>query len=644
MSIAKFKILSIIGINNKLDDVLKICGESEAFQPEDALSFYSNTSKFKPLISINPFNDSINKLQEVLSITQKSLNNLDKINNDIDKDIMFKYVDEISSKVKTLFNKKNNLIEEVNTCIKNYNEVSHFIGLNLDFNKIINCKCIKIRFGRLPKESINKLHSYEDNPYVLFFPCTSDETHQWGVYFTPIENSDEVDKIFSSLYFERLRIYDIDSTPENKLKQLEIKIKNLNSEISDINKQIESIWENEKNTIQKYYSKLSEYKIYYDIRKYGALYGQSFIIVGWIPDDKQNIFKNQLDKIEGIEYSIDDVENVKQNSPPILLKNKKLFKPFEFFIDMYGFPNYKEIDPTPFVSITYFLLFGIMFGDFGHGLLLELAGFFMWHFKQMKLGKVLIPCGISSMFFGVLYGSCFGFENAFDWLYKEIFNLNQKPISVMDSESINLILYCSVGIGILLIILSMISNVVSSFKQKDFGNAIFSANGICGIIFYTSLVLGIVSTFILNKNIMTPLYILILFGVPLILIMFNEVLGKLLFGNKNWKPENFADYTIQSIFELLEVLLSYATNTISFLRVGAYVLVHAGMLLVVFTLAEMSGGIGYIIVLIIGNLFVAALEGLLVGIQVLRLEFYEMFSRFYKGDGIPFKPIVLKKS
>ena len=94
---------------------------------------------------------------------------------------------------------------------------------------------------------------------------------------------------------------------------------------------------------------------------------------------------------------------------------------------------------------------------------------------------------------------------------------------------------------------------------------------------------------------------------------------------------------MQNIFEMLEVVLSYVSNTVSFLRVGAFILVHAGMMTVVFTLAEMTSGFGYWFTVAVGNLIIMALEGLLVGIQALRLEFYEMFSRFFTGEGRPFK-------
>jgi V/A-type H+-transporting ATPase subunit I len=101
-------------------------------------------------------------------------------------------------------------------------------------------------------------------------------------------------------------------------------------------------------------------------------------------------------------------------------------------------------------------------------------------------------------------------------------------------------------------------------------------------------------------------------------------------------PEGFGAFFTEGFFELFDVVLTFITNTMSFLRVGGFVLSHAGMMLVVYTLAGMVGGIGYWIVLVLGNAFVMCLEGLIVGIQVLRLEFYEMFSRYYEGNGKPF--------
>ena len=154
--------------------------------------------------------------------------------------------------------------------------------------------------------------------------------------------------------------------------------------------------------------------------------------------------------------------------------------------------------------------------------------------------------------------------------------------------------------------------------------------------------LGFGGQMVLGWPILSLPYILLVIVLPLIIILFQEVLGGLAEHRPDWKPDSWGSYIAENFFELFEVLLAYASNTISFLRVGAFVLVHAGMMTMVFTLADMSGGIAYILIVVIGNIIVMGMEGLLVGIQVMRLEFYEMFSRFFEGGGRPFKPVVVR--
>ena len=98
-------------------------------------------------------------------------------------------------------------------------------------------------------------------------------------------------------------------------------------------------------------------------------------------------------------------------------------------------------------------------------------------------------------------------------------------------------------------------------------------------------------------------------------------------------------FIIEGIIDLFEVCLTYITNTMSYLRIGGFVLSHAGLMLVFSIVSNMFDGVGSVIVLVIGNIFVTGFEGFIVGIQVLRLEFYELFSRFFKGGGIPFKTV-----
>ena len=127
---------------------------------------------------------------------------------------------------------------------------------------------------------------------------------------------------------------------------------------------------------------------------------------------------------------------------------------------------------------------------------------------------------------------------------------------------------------------------------------------------------------------------------PIFCIFFAAPLSKAVKGRKDFMPKNLGEYIAENFFEMFEYALSYLSNSMSFLRVGGFILSHAGMMSVVMTLSEMtSNPVVNPIIVICGNLFVMALEGLIVGIQVLRLEFYEMFSRFYEGNGTAYAPI-----
>ncbi len=365
---------------------------------------------------------------------------------------------------------------------------------------------------------------------------------------------------------------------------------------------------------------------------YISVYGDRFYCEGWTPRKSTQQIAEKAEKLYGVSTEILKPEENKTELPPTLLKNLKIAKPFEFFVDMYGIPNYYDVDVTSFVALTYTLIFGLMFGDVGQGLALSVTGYLLWKFKKLSLGKLLVPCGISSMLFGFIFGSVFGYEHMLDPFYHAI-GLKGKPFEVMDN--INAVLLISISIGVALICITMLINIFTCIKRKNFGEALFSQNGISGLIFYLTaacFIFNFMSGKVIIKN--SILIVILAFGAVLLII--KEIPIKLTNRNADWKPDNLGDFFAQNIFELLEYVLSYASNTVSFLRVGAFVLVHSGMMMMVFSLAGENTNI---FVVILGNIIVIALEGLLTGIQVLRLEFYEMFSRFYEGDGKAFNPI-----
>lgn len=644
MAVLKMKVISIIGRMADLDGVTAVCGDSCCFHPDNSLSFYSDTEKFSPITDENPYTEPLQRLTDAISGARKQMellprDALSKLH--YDKEEWGDYVSRFCEEFESLQNERAAAQAEVQDCTRDIEETSHFTGLDLDLDAIHDCAYIKFRFGRLPKDSYEKLNHYHDNPYVMFFPCTSDDIQYWGVYFTPVENAAEVDRIFSSLYFERVRLSELHSTPEHMVEDLQEKKKQAQEKIKSVDNRIDELWKKERKELQRVYSFLNRQSVYFSIRRYAARYNDNFILTGWIPAKREKSFCAALDKLEGVDYTLENAENELEHSPPVQLENKKPVRAFEFFVNMFGLPQYDELDPTPFVAITYVLLFGIMFGDVGQGICVSIVGALMWKFKQMALGKALIPCGISSAVFGLVYGSVFGYEHVLDPMYSALFGLSEKPIEVMEANTTIEIILAAVCIGIFLVLCAILINIICSLKRRKWESALFGPNGIAGFLFYGGIVVGFGGQLAFGWQIVTPVYIVLLIVLPLLVIMFAGVLGALVERKPDWKPESWGGYIVENFFELFEVLLGYASNTISFLRVGAFVLVHAGMMTMVFTLADMSSGIGYLLIVVLGNIIVMGMEGLLVGIQVMRLEFYEMFSRFFEGGGRSFSPIVV---
>ena len=394
MAVSSVKIASIIGVLPALDEVIKVCGKSGIFHPDDALSFYSKNNKFVPLSEGNPYSEPLRKLKDMLKKAGMSLNMVDISDFDVSLKEINDYVNYINYKLGILLDKKQEALTEIAKHQKALNNISHFIGLDLNLAEIFACKYIKVRFGKLPKESFQKLNAHQqDDPYMLFFPCTVDEKACWGVYFAPLENIAEIDRKFAGLYFERLWLNQINGTPETERDTIKGLIDEANKELERINKKIENFWKTQKDQCLRFYTKLEEMNTYFGIKKYVSKYNESFILVGWIPEDQEENFSRQLSDVYGIEFSIEKADNEEKHSPPVKLKNNRFSRPFESFVEMYGLPSYNEIDPTVIVSILYTLLFGIMFGDFGQGIVLSVVGALMWKFKKMMLGKILIRCG-----------------------------------------------------------------------------------------------------------------------------------------------------------------------------------------------------------------------------------------------------------
>ncbi len=366
-----------------------------------------------------------------------------------------------------------------------------------------------------------------------------------------------------------------------------------------------------------------------------AFSAKAIFITGWMDArDKQRLV-SILHEICGERFIVSDWRDP---DAPVRLMNIRLFKPFELIVKIMGMPANSEIDPTPLAAVTFVLVFGLMFGDLGQGLVLTLTGLVLKFIaKKMakedlgQAGGILIACGLSAAFCGILYGSLFSSEHIIPALWI------RPAQSIMDLFSFTILL------GAVIIVVGLCVNIINAFINADYPEALLEKRGMAVLILYVAIVLFAVR-YMSHRQAPASWEIGAFIFLPLVVFALRGVFGPLFFQAK--KPYDIGEYVTETVMDVVEIALGMFANTISFIRVGAFALAHAGLSIVTYTLAGMADpglkSFAAITILVAGNIFIIGFEGLICGIQSMRLEYYEFFSKFYKGDGVVFSPFVLK--
>jgi V/A-type H+-transporting ATPase subunit I len=632
------KFLSITGPKEDIDRVIDTYLSKYEIHLENALSELKTVKDLRPYIETNPYKDAYQRAMELAELLPPgdTANSRKKVSIERAAEI----VAGIGEQVKELTAKEEALVTEQNSYRQSLDRILPFTGLNYDLSSILHFKYIKFRFGRISHEYYNKFESYVyDTIDTVLYKCREDDEYVWLVYFAPETISNQIDAIFSSMHFERFFLPDeYEGTPLDAIHFLEDKINTLQAAINSIRKQMSDLLAARQEDLSGAYRSLEIFSTNFNVRKLAACTKQNvntfYIICGWMSNRDAAAFQKEISDDKKTFCFMEDDHNNIMSKPPTKLHNPKLFKPFEMFIQMYGLPEYNEIDPTILIGITYSFLFGFMFGDVGQGMCLLFGGLLLYRLKKMNLAAILSCCGFFSTIFGFLFGSFFGFEDVINavWL---------RPMEHMTSlpfiGKLNTVFIAAISIGMGIILMTMVLNIINSIRFHDPEKTLFDTNGTAGLVFYASLVLTIV-LYMTKNPVPAAILLVIMFGIPLAVMFFKEPLTNLVERKAQIMPKEKGMFVVQGFFELFEVLLSYFSNTLSFVRVGAFAVSHAAMMEVVLMLSGAEAGNPNWLVVILGNLFVCGMEGLIVGIQVLRLEYYELFSRFYRGTGREFKP------
>jgi V/A-type H+-transporting ATPase subunit I len=632
MAIAKMKLVNIVGRLKDFDNVVRSCCLHGDFHPEQSSLALDDVEEFIPIEDLNPYTRALQRAVDIgvhsdIHLMYSNFDNLKMSDSELEV-----FIEKTEGEINKLNGKVRELTHDIARLEQGSMQLSHIKSMKISLDDIFSCKFFSFRFGRLPRDSYPKLEVCDENESVFFFPLEEDKDYYWGFYVVQNNNSEKIDTLFSSLYFERINIIEeAHGLPEEALVEITKDLAEKNSALAEAKIEVDKYWKSSRDKFLVIYSNIKYLADSFDLRKYASKCGDNFYVFGWVPEKDTENFAKQFQKLPGVDCVFETIEEAGNVEPPTNLINNKVLKPFENYVEMYGLPLYNEIDPTPIVAITYSIIFGIMFGDLGQGFVILLIALFMKYKKKMFLGDIMIRCSIFSMIFGFLYNSVFGYESVL-------------PITILpvhNDSYVQTVLFTTVGLGVLLIIFCMCLNIINGIRQKNIEKILFSQNGVSGLIFYVTIIAAVVLLMLFKVSIITPIFFIFL-ALMLVIIGFKEPLSALCERKKNWVPEKKGDFLIQAFFELFEIVLAFLSNTISYIRIGAFILSHAAMMLAVFTIGGMLGNANNPVVLIIGNLFVIALEGLVVGIQGLRLQFYEMFSRFYEGGGKPYEPVTIK--
>lgn len=638
--IEKMKFLSITGPKADIDRMTETYLSKYEIHLENALSELTEVANLSPFLEINPYKEALStidsfyeQLEDPSQISPEPM--------DIEKAI--KTVRAVQDGFRRLEEEKSRLQSEHAEILDPLKIIRPFKNLNFDISEILNFKYIHYRFGRIEKQYLQKFEKYiYDNLDTLFIKCGEDEMYVYGVYFVPEHQAHKVHAVYSSMHFERIFIpNEYHGTATEAFEKLDTRHREIHKAL-DANKEASRKFLQDNSTkIVSAKAALDACSSSFDIRKLAACTpgdtNTFYILCGWMTEKDALAFQKDIQNDEKIFCLMEDQKAPATQKPPTKLRNPKLFKPFEMYVKMYGLPAYNEMDPTWFVAITYSFIFGAMFGDVGQGLVLFLGGLFLYKTKKMDLAGIISCAGVFSVFFGFMYGSFFGFEDVLKAIWLKPMN---QMMDVPLVGRLNAVFVIAIGFGMFIILICMVFNIINSIRRGDTEKTWFDSNAVAGLVFYGSIVLTI-GLFISGKKLPAAAILVIMFGVPLLLMFLKEPLTNLVEKKSEILPEQKGMFFVQSFFELFEVLLSYLSNTLSFLRIGAFAVSHAAMMEVVLMLAgATNGGSPNWVVVVLGNIFVCAMEGLIVGIQVLRLEYYEIFSRFYAGNGREFKPFM----
>jgi len=382
------------------------------------------------------------------------------------------------------------------------------------------------------------------------------------------------------------------------------------------------------------------------------------LITGWVPAEDVGRVVRRLRTALGARCVVETTgaDEVPEAEVPVLLRHPWLLRPFQMLVTAYGLPGYRDLEPTLFVALTFLGMFGMMFGDMGHGAVLVAGGVLAALYgrsERVRDGGVLVAsAGLASALFGLLYGECFGID-------LEGLALWHNPL---DPAAATTFIGTAIAIGIGVISLGLVLNIVNRVRRGEWLEAVLHHAGLVGGVFYWGSIALVLRWGVKRRSDLDWLLAAVV-GAALAALLVREPLLRALYRRRDEAPAGEAgreagegggtvgglvEACLESVIHVFETVLTYLSNTISFVRLAAYAMSHTALLVATFLLADevatAAGAVGgplRVVIIVVGNVLTIALEGIIASVQALRLEYYEFFSKFYAARGRAFTPFRL---
>lgn len=578
----------------------------------------------------------------------------------VDVEKMRPHVEQIEQDVKQVTDQLTNERKHLEFLESTLRQLEPVADIDIDISSLRNSRYLYSVIGVMPSANIERLQTSLVRVPNVFLTLRSDSAKPVVWLAGTKANSDVLERAARSAYLDPLSLPDgYDGTPAKIIESLHKTIEETQQKIAELKETLAQFTGTHKKELLGLLWQVHTSRVLSDaIVRYGQL-RHTYVVTGWVPVDHMETLTQSLRQAskEILIESLPSLRHGHLSNVPVALATNKWLRPIHMLVGQYGHPSYGELDPTLLMAFTFPFLFGAMFGDLGQGLVLLALGILIDNKIIMKgmqsLGLLIAYCGASAAFFGYLYGSIFGFEGH---LIEEYLHFNFEPTWFSPLENILGILSIAIDTGIIILTLGFLLSMFNNIRSRDWAHLFFGHSGLVGFAFYLTF-LALLGGFLADTAIAPkvavaisslPLPFTLLFGVFSLLVMFSGFFRNLIEGHRplieGSGAGGFIMFLVQSFMDWFETLVSMLSNTLSFVRVGAFAVAHGGLSLAIFSLAGEEPDLGFWITILIGNIFIIGFEGLIVGIQTMRLHYYEILGKFFHGGGMRFEPLTLTPS